>query len=842
MILMAVAMFLPQLQAVPAEGNPVKVKQPDGTYLTIRLVGDEFMSFNVTEDGFTVVKNEEGYYVYAQQAADGELVPTTQIAHDEAQRQGEEQSFLRRTKKFLQPKMTPAMAAKKQREYGLRRQASEVHRAPKYDYTKFRGLVVLVEYNDRTFGDERYKDIITDMISKENYTGYVNYNNARVNCTGSVVDYFRDNSMGAFVPQFDVIGPVTVDRSQYYANKTANTTQLTYDVINLIDKDVNFANYDGDNDGVVDMIYFVFAGHPSSYTGNDQRLIWPHAYYIYQPMNGYIYNVNKDGKRLGRYACSTELQGPQTGNTISGIGTICHEFSHVLGLPDFYDTDYAEGGGQSNDPSSWTLMSQGCYLNNSRTPCGYSLFERYMAGFATPQVIEEGGSYTLEKINTSNAGFRINTPVKKEYFILENRQKERWDAYLPGHGLLVFRVDSTNTTVWSNNQLNTNPKHNYYELVRARGTGVSAAADPFPGTGRVTTLNNVTTPANLKTWAGKETKFGLLNIKETNGVITFDIEDTYVLRELLVDENLQLGVGVKGQVTVTPVPEYASYTLTWSSADENIAKVDQEGVVEAISTGETDITVSSNTGLSATCHVKVVKLPETDEIAEFKTFDENEESILNLSEAQVLYVHNNNVYLRDNTGAIILEKTKDISMKQNDIISGKLVGKLTHVNDMPHLVLTSTNLALTITDGAQVEPRQLSATELSEAYYADLVKVKTVELVRASNVFIVDNDGNQRARLYNVFGVKGLSLPSNINDKRYDIVGIYGTHPSGSTIIEEIYLLQSPIEDTSWVPTGINEVEANGLESGVIYNLQGQKLTSLKKGINIVGGKKIVVP
>ena len=208
----------------------------------------------------------------------------------------------------------------------------------------------------------------------------------------------------------------------------------------------------------------------------------------------------------------------------------------------------------------------------------------------------------------------------------------------------------------------------------------------------------------------------------------------------------------------------------------------------------------------------------------------------------MLYVHNNNVYLRDNTGAIILEKTKDISMKQNDIISGKLVGKLTHVNDMPHLVLTSTNLALTITDGAQVEPRQLSVAELSEAYYADLVKVKTVELVRASNVFIVDNDGNQRARLYNVFGVKGLSLPSNINDKRYDIVGIYGTHPSGSTIIEEIYLLQSPIEDTSWVPTGINEVEANGLESGVIYNLQGQKLTSLKKGINIVGGKKIVVP
>lgn len=529
--LLAVFAALAHLQAIPAQRTSMKIAQPDGTELTIRLVGDEYLHYYITDDGYTIVRNDDGYFVYAQTDSEGELVPTSQVAHDAEARTSAETVFFAKMQKHLMPKMSRHMSVEKQNERTRRQKALEKRRSNRYDYSKFKGLVILVEYNDKGFDNENYKDIITDMITKDDYRGYDNHNKVKISCTGSVKDYYRDNSMGKFLPQFDIVGPVKIDRSKSFPKGTDHQRigLLLSDIVEEADKIVNFKDYDTDKDGTVDMVYFIFAGHGSHYTGNDSGLIWPHAseIYGYNEGTGQYHYIEKDGVWLGRYACSTELRGRETSRDIDGIGTICHEFSHVLGLPDFYDTDEGDSGGQSNDPSDWSLMSQGCYLNDSRTPAGYSLFERYMVGWATPEVIKEEGSYTLERLNESNRGYRINTPISKEYFILENRQKQRWDTHLPGRGLLVFRVDSTKTSVWTNNTVNANPKHNYYELVRAGGTKKTATYDPFPGSGRVRTLNNTTTPANLLTWSGKETQFGLLNIMEKSGVITFDIEDTY---------------------------------------------------------------------------------------------------------------------------------------------------------------------------------------------------------------------------------------------------------------------------------------------------------------------------
>ena len=197
---------------------------------------------------------------------------------------------------------------------------------------------------------------------------------------------------------------------------------------------INFKNYDRDNDGYVDLVYFIFAGNGSNYSGNDSRLFWPHR--------SAFYYFRKDGVNLGDYASSVELAGwtdsPSTVK-IDGIGTICHEFSHVLGLPDFYDTDYAQNG-QSNDPGDWSVMAGGSYFNDGRTPVGYSLFERFAVGFANVTTITGEGSYTLENIDNSNTGFRLKTSVDKESFYLENRQRTKWNYYLPGTGMLVFRV------------------------------------------------------------------------------------------------------------------------------------------------------------------------------------------------------------------------------------------------------------------------------------------------------------------------------------------------------------------------------------------------------------------
>ena len=466
----------------------------------------------------------------------------------------------------------------------------------------------------------------------------------------------------------------------------------------------------------------------------------------------------------------------------------------MLGLPDFYDTDYENSGGQSNDPGNWTLMSAGCYLNSSRTPCGYSLFERYMVGFATPDVINAEGSYTLNPVSESNAGFRINTPVNKEFFILENRQQRGWDQYLPSHGMLVFRVDSTKASVWRDNTVNCNPSHNYYELVRARGSLSSGAGDPFPGSGRKTELNNSTSPANLLTWSGKETQWGLLNIKESTGVITFDVEDTYVLRGLTAPDSLLVGLEMSRQLKVTPEPSYIAVNLTYSSADESIATVDEKGFVTGHKVGTTTITVQSDQELSTTTIVKVVDLPVCESIAAFKAQDENSESVLKLTDAQVIYVYKDDLYVRDASGAIVFHKT-GLAANKNDMLNGTLYGRFAKSNRMPQLLsvegITEVE-AITVSEGAEAEYRHVKLGTLTEADYADLLAVDTVQLVRETGVFAVE--GDVRARLYNTFSVKNLKVPTTVENKRFNVLGIFGTDVLSGEVIDELYLLESPKE------------------------------------------------
>lgn len=779
--------------AVPAMGNLVKVQQPDGTTVTIRLVGDEYLHFNTTADGYSVVKNDRGFYVYAQRSADGQLVPTAQVAHDADARSTAEVSFLTNVPKRLQPVMTETAAQERKAEQRRQAKARERRRDPQYDYTKFRGLLILVEFNDKSFSRTDYKDIISDMINQKGYTGYIGDNGRKVNCPGSVCDYFSDNSMGLFQPEFDVCGPYKVNYSQYYPNGTNNANRLINAAINAADSDIDFSNYDGDGDGVVDLVYFIFAGNGSNYDGNDSRLFWPHRSVIF---NGQNY-VQKDGVVLWDYASSVELCGwtsQPSSIAIDGIGTICHEFSHVLGLPDFYDTDYSGSGGDSNHPGEWSVMAGGSYFNNGRSPVGYSAFERYMVGFAAPEVIDSAGSYTLEGLQESNRSYRINTPVNKEFFILENRQKKHWDQYLPGHGMLVFRVDSTKVSVWRDNTVNCNPKHNYYELVRARGLMGSGSYDPFPGSGRVSTLNNTTSPANLKTWAGKETEWGLKNIKETSGVITFDIEDTYILRELKAPDSLVVGLGMDRKLQVEAVPDYAHYTLTYTSSNDHVAFVTEDGIVSGITLGTATITVTSDNGLSAKTVVEVKEMPVSENIAAFKAQEEEGQSVLQLKDAQVLYVYKNDVYVRDATSAIVFHET-GLDVKANDVLNGTVYGQFVRNNRMPWFTKVEdiTDLSsVKVTEGKVAEFRHVKLGELTEADYADKIIVDTVQLERNGGVFALE--GDVRARLFSYFGIKDLKVPADIDGKRFNVSCIFGTHLLSGEVIDELYLLESPKE------------------------------------------------
>lgn len=815
--------------ARPALKGTVSVKQPDGTTVTIRLHGDEFCHYNTTDDGYSIVKNDKGFYVYAQKQ-NGTLVPTQLVAHDAKERTADELTFLGTTQKHLMPDMSMEKLDMKKRLQGNRARSLGKSKAGRYDYDSFKGLVILVEYNDCQFKYSDYQELMNGMINEENYTGNSKTNvpvfrnigvYTPIPCTGSMRDYFRDNSMGLFNPTFDIVGPVTVDRSQYYPNGSTNTNanqrdnenakrtmQLMVDAVTAADPYVNFKDYDVDNDGTVDMVYFIFAGLPSYIQGNDERLLWPH-----QSDMGYSIYVNipvprKDGVKLGRYACSTELFGYDNIEFLEGIGTMCHEFSHVLGLPDFYDADYEGSGGQSINPGTWSVMANGADFNFGRTPCAYSLFERYALGFATPQVISQPGSFTLDNLSESNAGYRLNTPVNKEFFMIENRQKTKWDAKLPGHGMLIFRVDSTNAQIWQSNAVNNYPNHNYYELLRAGGyQNGDSSSDPFPGSGRVTTISNETSPANLKTWAGKEASIGLTNITEHNGQISFEAYDMTILSALTLPENAVVAVGSTIQLTATPTPGTAVYTLTWSSDNEGVATVSQDGVVTGIAEGTAVITATSNNNVTGACVVTVRNMPVIPDIASFVQTEENAEGILQLSNAQVLYVKGQDIYLRDASGSIVLSNT-GLSVKKNDVLNGTVYGKRSVKNRMPQLAgvsgLTNAN-GLDITAGTAVEPITLHVSQLTPEYYANMVLVEKAKLVKDGGVWATF--GDKRMRLFNTLGVTKISVPTDMT-KRYNITAIFGTNTLNGEVIDELYLLKTPTAATFTEATAISLTES----------------------------------
>ena len=521
LVLFALGLMCLVARAVPADPTPAQVTQPDGTKLTLVLHGDEFLNYLTTSDGYTVVKNKAGYYTYAR--LDGnQLVPSNIIARDS--RTAADNVYLASVPKCL---TSPAQVLQGKRMLNHRNDLLRgIGHGGHMDYDKFRGLIILINYTDRNFDDyvpSNYTpiDFYEAMINSHDYQGYTLPYGTKVEAMGSVRDYYYDNSFHQFDPHFDILGPVDVpyrctDAHQFKCDS------IFFAALEALDPEVDFSQYDTDEDGTADMVFFLVAGHGSDYSANNRDYLWPH-------MKNFTESPVLDGVNFKLYACSTNMTGEENEyyinyNNVAGIGTICHEFSHCLGLPDFYDADGVGSGGTNlTHPMTWSVMASGFKNNNGRNPAGYSLFERYALGFAQPVLIEGEGTITVPALEKSNTGYRMNTANEGEYFIIENRQRVKWDKNLAGPGMLIWRVDSTNVEVWENNLVNSNPNHMYYELLRAKFSGLNDSYnDPFPGVGKVTSITNATQP-NLRTWDGKLSKYAFINITEADSIITFDV-------------------------------------------------------------------------------------------------------------------------------------------------------------------------------------------------------------------------------------------------------------------------------------------------------------------------------
>ncbi len=512
--LCALALVALPLLANHAVPKPASVRAATPNQLDVRLHGDEFYHYNTTADGYTLLRGATGQWEYARQH-DGRLVSTGVAASNIGNRTAVEKQLIAQLDKRLVDQQQVQLALQNRKQ-------AHPQRVERFNYNRFRGLIILVEYTDLSFEMSNPQDFYNHMVNDHNYTGYT-MNGKHVACTGSVRDYYYDQSGGLFDPVFDVVGPVKVNYKSTDHRATSGSASIFSAALSAVDSQVDFTQYDGDDDGTVDMVFFIGAGAASCYEGNDDNLLWPHKHmFILQSLF-----TRYDGMRVYDYACATEIYGWQdTPSSLEtqGVGVICHEFSHVLGLQDHYDADYDGSGGECHTPGWWDIMADGPTTNAARTPPSYNLYERWSLGWCNPTIINHAGTYTLRGIDGTLDGCIMRTPSSDEYFTFENRQPNKWDKYLPGHGMIVMRVDSADAlTAWSMNKVNVNPSHMHFEMRRAwNNTALDdLPSDPFPGTKNINKLTNTTSP-NLKTWTGSNSPYCLWNIQEKNGVITFE--------------------------------------------------------------------------------------------------------------------------------------------------------------------------------------------------------------------------------------------------------------------------------------------------------------------------------
>lgn len=457
--------------AIPAWPGRQLTTLPDGTTVGYRLVGDEHRHAFVSDDGYVLRLNSD--------RSRADRVMTL----DEWQQQAD----------AIHPRRAP-------------------HRLASGGFPTtgtVSGMVLLVEFSDVHFQTDNTQAMYQRLMNDEGY--------AERQATGSARDYFVSQSGGRFTPRFDVVGPVRLSRPMAFygaddaQGTDANAGLMVEEACRLAhDSGADFSQYDYDGDGRVDFVFLVVAGYGQNY-GADANTIWPHT----ATLPDWGITCELDGKSIGRYACGCELKYTQ-GTQLEGIGTFCHEFGHVLGLPDFYDTRHSNG----TRLGQWDIMDQGCYLNESRTPCAYSAFERYSLGWLDlTELSEPSDNVVLTELTTTNMAYRISTSRPDEYFVLENRQQQGWDAYLPARGMLVAHVDY-DASAWSTNTVN-NGTDMRYDLVEADGlmSAKTYATDVFPSNG-VDKLTDTSSPAMLMR-DGTPTGKPIIRIRDVEGTITF---------------------------------------------------------------------------------------------------------------------------------------------------------------------------------------------------------------------------------------------------------------------------------------------------------------------------------
>ena len=538
---------------------PITVSQPDGTQLTIRINGDADFNWVSTLDGVVLKQEGNGYFV-ANIDTNGMLSSSGTLAHDADKRSSAEQSLCKKqdVKAFLTVNTRPERLAAT-RGFGGKGSTSF------FPHTGSpRAIVLLVQFANRPFKVQprkAFNQYLNSMADK-----HQDFGNAENRNTGSVKRYFSDMSGGKFKPQFDLYGPITMPKNAAYYGEGSSSMEryreLVSEACTMMDDSLDFSKYDADKDGNVDLVYIIYAGYGESVSSIDSTL-WPKAFVCGT-------DIKKDGKYVRLAGISNELNGHPDGNyksksglLINGVGLFCHEFSHCMGLPDFYPTvspqwttangkqDFDAYDNQSME--DWDVMDNGIYMDSGYSPTAYTAWEREKMGWLTIETLTREGKVELKNIDQGGKAYRIKNDKNtngNEYYIVENIQAKGWNKKLPASGMMVSHVEyvprAFSVFHGGNNSVNNIKGHPRMTIVPADGYLPSSyrkvpnsstetwphikvdqykeqlAGDLYPGKSNVNRLTDAQNLVNYAPWTGGMLNKPIYNIALKNGIVTFD--------------------------------------------------------------------------------------------------------------------------------------------------------------------------------------------------------------------------------------------------------------------------------------------------------------------------------
>lgn len=511
--LLALCMFYGAcVLASPALKIKITARQPDGVGIVLVKGGDEHIPYYITLDGYIAVKDVTGAYRYASAYTEAGWVAGDMLVHNSADRCAGEIAWLEANG------MCDVPAGGAVRQKYSRGVAVQISNAD--DRTGNPVIpVVLVQYSDVKFTVEDAHRAFDRHFNAENYTAEGG--------RGSVRDYFVAQSMGKYSPSFDVLGVVTLPESRSYygrnsgANVDVNVHEMVRQAVSLAESNgADFSKYRTVG-GDIPVVGIVYAG-VGEHSSDEDDAVWA----MFTPCE-----INTGGGTISSFLVTNELFYNSSKDTyeIDGIGVFCHEFSHFLGLPDFYNTNSRT---DIFGLSFWSIMDYGQYWADGKIPVGYTAYERAFMGWLDIDTLETQKQLcSLNALGSESQNayyiFNDNDVMRNEYYILENRQPSTWFPTKLGSGMLVFHVDYS-YSAWENNEVNNIASRQRMTIIPADGTLVKEdvalpsdyAGDFFPGTSGNTSLGDNTTPAFAPYRSNELGKF-ITSITETDGKVSF---------------------------------------------------------------------------------------------------------------------------------------------------------------------------------------------------------------------------------------------------------------------------------------------------------------------------------